>query len=246
MNGYSMSKLMKRIVTSFVAIGIGAGMGMSVEAAVEGPLGCGNAVETFSANYGSCASPLTGGDSENVILNDFNPSLGTLMGVTLTLISSDAIESEVINLTAQSQAYSGATATLPVTITALDGLTTTATGVAGPFSGVTANPEPGTTVAGTSRVTTTTSVNAAGGDFILYEGTGTFAVNVSALDGVYSGSSAGNTVAFFGAGDAWGTVEVAYDYCAVPEPGTLAAGLGLLGYCGLSLARRTRIATRAS
>jgi hypothetical protein len=240
MNDFFMSKLIKRILISSAVVGVVAGMGLSARAAVEGSWGDGYEVETFSASYGSCAAPLAGGDSEDLILNDFNPSLGTLMGVTLTLISNDTIESEVINLTTQNQAYTGATATLPVTATALGGLTTTATGVAGPFSGVASSPQFSTTVAGTSHVTTTTSVNASPGDFILYEGTGTFDVNVSALDGAYSGSSAGNTVAFFGSGDSCGAVEVTYDYCTVPEPGTLAAGLGLLGYCGVILVRRVR------
>ena len=186
-------------------------------------------------------SPLADGDNENLTLDKFDPSLGTLTGITLTLISHDTIESEVIDLTGQNQAYSDATATLPVTVTALDGLTATATGAAGPFSGVATRPQFSTTVAGTSQVTAITSANVASGDFILYEGAGkTFDVNVLVSDGVYSGSSIGGAVAFFGTGDSCGTVDVAYDYSPVPEPGTLAAGLGLLGYCGVSLVRRIR------
>jgi hypothetical protein len=128
-----------------------------------------------------------------------------------------------------------------VTVTALAGLTATATGVAGPFSGVATGPQFNKTVAGTSQVTTITSANVASGDFLLYEGAGkTFDVNVLVSDGVYSGSSMCGAVAFFGAGDSCGTVDVTYDYSPVPEPGTLVAGLGLLGYCGVSLARRIR------
>ena len=229
-----MTKLNKSIFISLVAVTTYAGMSQPAVAAFEPS---GTAVETFSANYGE----LTGGNSENLTLNEFDPALGTLTGITLTLISHDTIESEVIDLTGQNQAYTGATATLPVTVAALDGLTATATGVAGPFSGVATRPQFSTTVAGTSQVTTTTSANVGAGDFILYEGTGkTFNVNVLVSDGIYSGSSAGGTVAFFGTGDSRGTVEVAYDYLAVPEPGTLAAGLGLLGYCGIGLVRRSR------
>ena len=237
-----MTQLSKGILISFAAITTYAGMSRTAMAAVEASLGSGAAVETFSANYGPCAAPLADmGGNENLTLDTFNPSLGTLTGITLTLISNDTIESEVIDLTGQNQAYTDATATLPVTVTALAGLTATATGVAGPFSGVAMSPQFNKIVAGTSQVTTITSANVASGDFILYEGAGkTFDMNVLVSDGVYSGSSMCGAVAFFGAGDSCGTVDVTYDYSPVPEPGTLAAGLGLLGYYGVSLARRIR------
>ena len=231
----------KNILIFSAAIATCVGFNLSARAAVEAPSGGGTAVETFSASYGPCTSPLTGGENEDLVLNKFDPSLGILTGVTLTLVSKDTIESEVIDLTTQNQAYSGATATLPVTMTALDGLTATATGVAGPFTGTANRPQNSTTVAGTSQVTTMTSANAAPEDFILYEGAGqTFNVNVLVSDGIYSGSSAGNTVAFYGTGYSCGTVDVSYDYSPVPEPGTLAAGLGLLGYCGVRMVRRAR------
>ncbi len=239
-----MTQFNKNILIFSAVIATGVGFNTSVWAAIEEPLVGGTAVETFSASYGPCTSPLTGGESEDLVLNKFNPSLGILTGVTLTLVSKDTIESEVIDLTTQNQAYNGATATLPVTMTALNGLTATATGVAGPFAGTANRPQYSTTVAGTSQVTTTTSANVAPADFILYEGAGqTFDVNVLVSDGTYSGSSAGNTVAFFGTGDSCGTVEVSYDYAPVPEPGTLAAGLGLLGYCGMRMVRRARAGT---
>jgi hypothetical protein len=227
----------KSILISLVAITAYAGMSLSSNAAVEAALDSGTASETFSANYGFCDSSLA--SSENLTLADFDPSLGILTGVTLTLVSKDTIESEVINLTGDNEAYNNATATLPVTLTALDGLKVTTTGVAGPFSGVVTSPQFSTRVAGMSQVITTTSAGVAAGDFILYEGAGqTFDVNVLVSDGVYSGASAGNSIVFFGAGASCGTVDVTYNYTSVPEPGTLAAGLGLLGYCGVNMARR--------
>jgi hypothetical protein len=236
-----MIKFKKNILISFAMIAAYAGMSRASDAAVEAALDSGAASETFSVNYGMGGSPLTSGDSENLTLADFDPSLGTLTGVTLTLISKDTIESEVINLTGQNEAYNNATAALPVTVTALAGLTATSTGVSGPFSGVATSPQFSTRVAGKSQVITTTSADVATGDIILYEGAGqTFTVNVLVSDGVYGGSSAGNSVAFFGTGSSCGTVDVTYDYAPVPEPGTLAAGLGLLGYCGVRVVRRRR------
>jgi hypothetical protein len=203
----------------------------------------GAAVESFSVDYGSSASPLADGDSENLALSDFDPALGILTGVTITLASNDYIESEVINVhvPSSSENYSGATATLPVTVTALDGLTTTANGVAGPFSGSVSGPLGTIATAGTISKIVNTSANVAPGDLVLYEGAAqTFAVNVLVSDGIYSGFSSGDSVAFFGSGNSYGTVGVTYDYLPIPEPGTLAAGLGALGYCGLRITRRFR------
>jgi hypothetical protein len=244
-----MIKLKRCILISLATVSAGLGINHSAEAAVEGSLGDETLAETFSANYGTGSSPLVGGDSEDLSLSEFNPALGTLTGVTLTLISNDTIESEVINLVGQHcQNYTDATAMLPVSVTGLDGLTTTATGEAGPYSGMAKGPQFTTTVAGTAQVTTTTSAEAASGDFALYEGSGqTFNLDVQVGNGVYSGSSAPNSVAFFGTGYSCGKVEVTYDYInggngfsCIPEPGTFAAGLGALGCCGLGLIRRAK------
>src|SRR5580698_6463199 len=116
-----MFKARNGFLVSFVIVMAYAGATMPTSAAVE----------SFSVDYGSSASPLADGDSENLALSDFDPSLGILTGVTITLASNDYIKSEVINVTSSSQNYSDATATLPVTVTALGGLTTTANGVAG-------------------------------------------------------------------------------------------------------------------
>ncbi|MGC9943873.1 MAG: choice-of-anchor E domain-containing protein [Verrucomicrobiota bacterium] len=235
-------KFTRGIFVSLLTIAAATGMTRPVEAAVEGWSGNGDMTETFSANYGSHNSPLVGGDSDELSLSDFNPSLGSLTGVTITLISNDTIESEVINLIGHCQDYKDATATLPVSVTALAGLTTTTTGVAGPYSGMVRGHQYTESVAGKSHVTTTSSADIDPSDFILYEGAGqSFNLDVQVGDGVYSGSSAGNAVAFFGTGDSYGTVEVTYDYSCVPEPGTLAAGLGILGFCGINLVRRARV-----
>jgi hypothetical protein len=228
-----MFKARNRFLVSFVIVMAYAGATMPT----------GAAVESFSVDYGSPASTLADGDSENLALSDFDPSLGILTGVTISLASNDYIKSEVINVTSSSQNYSDATATLPVTVTALGGLTTTANGVAGPFSGSVPGSLGAIAIvsAGTISETVNTSASVAPGDFVLYEGAAqTFDVNVLVSDGIYSGSSAGDSVAFFGSGSSYGTVGVTYDYSPIPEPGTLVAGLGALGYCGLRITRRFR------
>ena len=229
-----MFKARNRFLVSFVIVMAYAGATMPT----------GAAVESFSVDYGSPALTLADGDSENLALSDFDPSLGILTGVTITLVSNDSIKSKVINVnmtSSSSQNYSGATATLPVTVTTLDGLTTTANGVAGPFSGSVSGPLGTIATAGTISEIVNTSASVVPGDFVLYEGAAqTFDVNVLVSDGIYSGSSAGNSVAFFGSGSSYGTVGVTYDYSPIPEPGTLVAGLGALGYCGLRITRRFR------
>jgi hypothetical protein len=228
-----MIKFKQSILISFAVATAYAGTNTSTEAAVE----------SFSVDYGSSGSALAEGDSENLALSDFDPSLGALTGVTITLASDDCIQSEVVNVhvpsSNQNQNYSGATATLPVTVTALNGLTTTANGVAGPFSGSVSGPLGTIATAGKISAIFNTSANVAPGDFGLYEGVAqTFDVNVLVSDGIYSGSSTGDSVAFFGSGNSYGTVGVTYDYSAIPEPGTLAAGLGLLVYYGVIMGRR--------
>jgi hypothetical protein len=233
----TMTKLARCILT-FAAAAAGFGIGQPAEAAVEGTM-----TETFSATYGTSVSPLMNGTSEELALNDFDPMLGTLMGVTLTLISNDTIESDVINLTGQPVNFTGASATLPVTVTGPNGLTTKATGVAGPFSGTANGRQFTTTVAGISQVTETSRATVTPEDFVLYQGNGTFSVDVLVGNGIYSGSSAAAMAAFFGTGNSSGTVEVTYDYASAfaPEPGTLMAGLGALVFCGVSLVRRAKI-----
>lgn len=207
-------------------------------------------MQTYTVDYGSPSAPLVvsdfGGTSFpfSLALPQFNPSQGTLEGVVLTFSSTDIAGSQVLNETGQSQSYSGAFADLTVNVSGPDMLLTSLSLDAGPFSGIVGA---GTHVdAGSAHgVAATSTTDVPSADFASYVGSGMTSLNLSAsaLNGTYGGS--GPPGVFFGGfADSYGTVEVQYSYSAVPEPGTLFAGLAALGFCLFKLLRlpRSRLA----
>ena len=193
------------------------------------------AVETFVADYGAAASPLAVGSSENLSLGKFDPFLGTLIGVNLTLFSYDTVCSRIYNLTGESANYTQATATVPITVTALDSLTTAATGTAGPFAGT--STAPGVSVAGGTPVIalhSTASVSPA--DFGFYEGVGVLPFNVTVVNsvGTYSGDS-GSLLFFGGSGLSYGMVEIDYIYADTPNRAQCAQGWPRSAFVALNL-----------
>jgi len=201
-----------------------------------------------SAHYGSISSPLAIGSTASLSLPQFATSLGTLTGVTIELYSYDTISSVVFNATGQSAAFSGATATMPVTVTtaldAFDVLTTSAQGTAGPYASLSSAPF-GLSVAGSISIPRQTASFSAG-DLDFYQGAGVLPISVTVANsvGAYSGNG-GSSLFFGGNGFSYGSVEVDYSYSPligepVPEPGTLCAGLAVMSICGVEIARRLR------
>jgi hypothetical protein len=212
-----------------------SGAVFALMAALAGPAAA--AVETFSVDYGSAETPLATGTGENLSIDKFDPSLGVLTGVNITLYSYDTASAEVYNFAGIRASYAGATATVPITVTALGGTASTASATAGLFAGVSTGR--GMIVAGSSPVIALRSASQVdAGDFGFYEGVGVvpFTVSVESTAGSYSGSS-GAMLFFGGNGFSRGTVEIDYTYTATPEPGTMAA----ISYCGLGFARRLRL-----
>lgn len=201
------------------------------------------AIQTSSAAYGTQASPLSIGDSLVLSLNKFDSSLGTLTGATLRLSSHANVESQVLNFSRLAQQYSAATATVPISVTALGGLTFSTTPTAGPFSGTVPGPQFTVVSAGSAAVFSVNTANVALPDLILYQGLGTQSLDVSVglASGIYSGVSLG-PVFFGGQGSAYGTVEIEYTYSAVPESETLLSGVFLTAYVGFGLFRQRRAA----
>jgi hypothetical protein len=197
------------------------------------------AIETFSADYGSAASPLPLDSSQNVTLGQFNTSLGALDGITIELLSEDTVQTEILNSTAGSLPYTSASTAVPIGVTALNGLTTTVSATAGPFAG-TAPPQSVTVDGSSSPISLNSSANVPSSDFGLYEGSGPQTFNVSVLVGEPFIEGSGASLAFAGLGSSYGTVEVIYNYSAVPEPRNTWAGLAALGFCGIVGARRLR------
>jgi hypothetical protein len=202
--------------------------------------------ESYTENYGSASAPLVVADlgqtgfPVNLSLPQFNPSLGTLEDIVLTLSSTDIVGYEVLNETGSSQPFSHAYANITVTVSGLDSLRTTARINAGPFAGALspgANVHAGSTI----RATGDSTENVPSGGFGLYTGSGLvyFDLSANAMCGRYGGSAAAG-VFFGGFAECYGTIGVQYCYEAVPEPGNVCAGFAALGFCLLKLTRLTR------
>ena len=191
------------------------------------------AIESFSAVYG-VPTPLGPFGSETLSLSKFDTSLGTLEDVTLTLVSHDTAYVSVYNFNGTPQGFTGAFASVPVTVTVLNGLTATATS-AGTLAYGTAAPGrndfPGITVSSTSSIIL-------GSGFSDYEGMGgqMFNVTVTSGAGTYGGTAIPG-VFFGGTAASYGTVEVDYSYIqgfnqggveSAPEPATYGACAGTL------------------
>lgn len=202
------------------------------------------AIETFSVNYGTAASPLTQPFYTTLSLNEFDSSLGVLNKVTLKLNSYDVVSAQILNVTPSSQRYNSASATLPVTVTALAGLTTTAIGTASYGAGSVGPGFGTTTLAGaTQNPQASTSLNSG---FSAYIGTGgqTFLLTLTGNNGTYGGSSVNPGALYFGGvGSSYGTVTIDYEYSPlsfVPEPTatTKVAGLSALGVLLVTLRKK--------
>ncbi len=208
------------------------------------------AVESYSVSYGSASAPLVvAADGSTdfpfpLAVPQFNPSLGTLTGVAITLSSTDIAGPEVFNFTGTYQAYAGAQASdLTVNITGPYSLETSAMLSAGPFSSVgsTVAPYPSSPVqAGNTTSISSDLTDVPSSDFASYIGSGMVSMYLDAS--VPSGSFSGSGVpgVFFGGfADSYGSIEIEYDFSAVPEPGTLAAGVAALGVGLFALTRRS-------
>lgn len=173
----------------------------------------------------------------------FDPSLGTLVGISMTLETSGSATVKILNETLQNQGFTAATARLPLLITGPDGSFVEFVTTAGPASGtITAAPFaggsmvlsiPGPVITGASNATVPEA------NFASYIGPGgsTMSFNAAAT-GFYSGSSdIADTLWFSGSGRVGGTFTIAYEYITtdVPEPVTMAlfgSGLLIMGFLG--------------
>jgi hypothetical protein len=197
-------------------------------------------VLNYSVSYGSSNAPLSAPFSGTYSLPTFDTTLGTLTSVSLNLSSFDIVSAEIINFSNTPQSYGGASATLPITVTALDGLNTTSTGSASYGAGIAnAGPFVITVLPGQATAdTASATLNSGFSDFETIGGQ-LFNLSIASGAGQYSISDAPSSLAVSGAGTSYGTVSVQYNFTPVPEPTTLAlAGLG--GFATLLVARRRK------
>jgi hypothetical protein len=166
----------------------------------------------------------------------FDPNLGTLVGITMTLETSGSATVNVLNITLQNQAFSNAWARLPLMVTGPDGSLVEVVTEAGPASGtISAAPFAGgmTTISlpGPPR-TGSSSASVPAANFASYIGSGGSTMSfTAAATGDYSGTSDSGALWFSGSGQVGGTFTIAYEYirAEVPEPVSMALfGSGLL------------------
>jgi hypothetical protein len=178
--------------------------------------------------------------SESFTLAQFDPSLGTLTGVELSVGANSLANVEVYNPGSTTGNFTNAYATLVVTTTTAGSYMVTETLTAIQPSGSVA---PGS-FSGYSGLTATDSgsIDIPASAWSLYEGTGTVSPTfVSQSNGQFGGTTADHLF-FGGSAEAGGTATITYTYdptpTAVSEPRSLALlGTGLLAL-GIVVKRR--------
>jgi hypothetical protein len=221
----------RRISLSLAAlVGVGLALGTSAGAQV--------IVQTFTIP--TAPVPI----NDTFTFNTFQGSLGILGNVTLTLSTSITAEVDIFNSSGVNQAFTGATATIPVTLSAPGPTVVNATAIAGPLSGTAA---PGSNDFTGLVSNASTTVNVPMIDWGLYEdppASATATLTATSTTGTYSGSGAPGVLFFGGNATVGGTITLTYFYQpagTIPEPGTttfLAAGV--LGSLGMVIRRRKK------
>jgi hypothetical protein len=170
--------------------------------------------------------------------SQFNPSMGTLVSVEITMTSDITGFVSVVNINPVSEAFTNATSSVPVGLTGPAGLalgvTATTSAQSGTVAANTTNPPlnlPGNTVIASESTTITSALGLAP-----YIGTGTnnLPFVFSAGTGTYGGSAVFG-VFFGGTATADANIKVIYTYNtpAVPEPSSMALlGIGMAGFLG--------------
>jgi hypothetical protein len=185
------------------------------------------------------AQPVT--FSTTFAVQKFDTSLGTLTGITLSLTSSIVGQLDIFNVLSSAQAFTNASAAIPVVVTAMTPDTTTvaATAVANLAAGVV---NPGANSFGGLTASATNSTAVVVSNWAYYIGLGTSTANFTAATpgGTYTGNAAPG-VFFGGSGTADGLFKIRYDYLlpgAVPLPNSAALMVVALLASGLYMRRK--------
>lgn len=201
-------------------------------------------VQSQFAEYGSAQDPLVfGGNGYPAIFSfqKFDPSIGTLDAVTITLNSTDTVQAAVINLGSATD-FQNAQASATVTLLDLAGSNLNTTLATDPFSGPLAA---GTLSSPTAaygpllqgQASSTLSVTPQSLNLYAWDGAGQNSFDLS-LSAIENSSGVGSGDVFFsGAANSYGSLEIDYTYSVpVPEPNCLS--LAVLCFCGALVTRR--------
>ncbi len=196
----------------------------------------------YDATFGSAASPWVVGTESAETLNvpGFDPSLGRLTAVEITLTATAGGSVTVINFTEKPQGFANATASMTASVTGPGATTVSASPAATDPSGVALGPKFNVSNFGTVSGTVSRSVNVSSEHFSLYEalGGGLIALAVkSSSQGTYSGTGGLGDIGFSGTADIFGDVKVAYTFTTIPEPSAFAVVLSSIVF-SVALVRR--------
>ena len=171
----------------------------------------------------------------NFTLTAFDPSLGTLTGVSLTFLLDGTASPQILNLAGGAASYSNVKTSFNTAVTAPDGAILSLNTSSLLLSGSLNTPQFTVTTLASSPVSSGVLLNINSGHLASYEGTTplTFSIVAPVSPGFTSqGTQTAGTLGFGGTGSVSGTVTVEYIYtAAVPEPSTwvlMLAGLGVL------------------
>jgi len=197
-------------------------------------------IETIPIAFGSSAYP------EMLSLPEFNTSLGNLTDISISLMTTATLQSDIINL-GPATTFTGAIATGTMTLSGLTGASLSTSLATVPFDGAVGAgtiASPVVVQGAAATLTGFASAHIASADFAAYEypGVGSPAMPFDA-NFLAGAAGTGPSGLFFGdLASADGFVEVSYTYtpASVPESATVWAGLCALGCCGLTMLVRLR------
>ncbi len=211
--------------------------------AVSRPTSAGYSIETVTANFGPSTAPTTETTSAFQL---FNSNQGTLISVTLVLTQTATVSSSVVNQNANPQTSSQYSVYSydSVIATGLDGKQVGSSVISNTVMGSISG---GSMLSNLGAVSNTQAsshaVNAI--DITKYIGSGTSTLSVYSFTTAV-GSNLGNSnpsdptdyLKFGALASYYGTVQITYQYSAVPEPASL--GMAAIGLGAVAFASRFR------
>ena len=173
-------------------------------------------------------------------LGSFNPALGTLTDISLTLVTNLTPEVQLTNLTNAAQSFTNAQSSAPFTLTGPGNTTVTATASTGSIDGTAAaGPSAVSTFSGPT-VQQTQTIDLAS-LISLYQDTGPLGFQAALGPFTSSASFASGTLGVGGEALVNGSVAIDYTYNAAPVPTPSALLLLATGFLGLAgITRRVK------